>query len=93
MTTPLDQAREALGELFIIGFNGPELSDETSAFLSQAGIGGVMINSENYESPGQMAELSNQIQECRKGLPRWVAVDHEGGKHGRRSLVTLHHQA
>jgi beta-N-acetylhexosaminidase len=76
------QAREALGELFIIGFNGPELSDETSAFLSQARIGGVMIAAQNYESPAQMAELSNQIQACRPAhsLPLWIGVDHEGGK-------------
>lgn len=76
------QACEALGELFILGFNGPELSDETSAFLSQARIGGVMIAAHNYESPAQMAELSNQIQACRPAtsLPLWIATDHEGGK-------------
>jgi beta-N-acetylhexosaminidase len=78
----VDQAKESLGELFITGFNGPELSDETSGFLSQARIGGVMIAAQNYESPAQMAELSNQIQACRiaKTPPLWVCVDHEGGK-------------
>jgi beta-N-acetylhexosaminidase len=82
MPSTAAQARDALGELFILGFNGPELSDETSAFLSQARIGGVMIAAHNYESPAQMAELSNQIQACRPAisLPFWIATDHEGGK-------------
>jgi beta-N-acetylhexosaminidase len=78
--TALSEAGEALGELFIMGFNGLELTDETSAFISQAGIGGVMVNALNYESPAQMAELSNQIQECRKSLPLWIGVDQEGGR-------------
>jgi beta-N-acetylhexosaminidase len=75
-------ALDCLGELFIMGFTGPELSDETQAFISQAGIGGVMVNAQNYESPAQMAELSNEIQASRakNKPPLWVAVDHEGGR-------------
>jgi beta-N-acetylhexosaminidase len=73
-------AIRALGELFIIGFNGLEISTDTSAFISQAQIGGVILFSHNYENPGQVAELSNQIQECRSHLPLWISVDHEGGK-------------
>lgn len=69
-----------LGELFIIGFSGLELSPETADFISGAGIGGVILFSPNYESPGQVAELCNQIQEKRKNLPLWISVDHEGGK-------------
>lgn len=81
-----DDARAALGELFIIGFGagngaGFELSDETSAFLSQAKIGGVILFSHNYDSPAQVADLINQVQECRgTGLPLWVCADHEGGR-------------
>ena len=76
----LDAARKALGQLFIIGFNGLELEDDTSSFISQAGIGGVILFSQNYENPGQVAELINQVQECRSGSPLWVCVDHEGAK-------------
>lgn len=76
----LEDARTRLGELFIIGFSGLELSDDTSAFISQAGIGGVILFSPNYESPAQVAELTNQIQECKTDLPLWISVDHEGGK-------------
>lgn len=76
----IDDAQARLGELFIIGFKGLELSDDTSAFLSQAKIGGVILFSANYDSPSQVAELSNQIQECRTELPLWISVDHEGGR-------------
>jgi len=77
----IDQAKERLGELFLMGFSGTELGDDTSAFLSQARIGGVVLFAQNYESPEQLASLINQIQECRASeLPLWISVDHEGGK-------------
>jgi beta-N-acetylhexosaminidase len=76
----IEQARKALGQLFIIGFDGLDLSDETSSFLSQANIGGVILFAPNYESPGQIAELINAVQECRAEMPFWASVDHEGGR-------------
>ena len=82
MGTPatLQSARKELGQLFMMGFDGLELADETSAFIAQAGIGGVILFALNYESPGQVAELINQVQECRADMPLWISVDHEGGK-------------
>ncbi len=76
----IDDAKKALGQLFIVGFNGLELSNDTAAFLSQANIGGVILFAHNYETPAGVAELINQVQECRSELPFWVSVDHEGGK-------------
>lgn len=76
----LQQAKQSLGELFIMGFSGLELSPETTQFLKGSRIGGTILFSHNYESPAQVAELINQIQSCRQGLPLWVSVDHEGGK-------------
>lgn len=73
-------ATKALGELFIMGFSGLELSADSSAFISQAQIGGVILFSHNFENPAQLAELSNQIQEDRVGLPLWMSVDYEGGR-------------
>lgn len=76
----IEDARKELGQLFIMGFNGLELPDDTSAFIAQAEIGGVIFFSPNYENPGLLAELSNQIQGCRTELPLWISVDQEGGK-------------
>lgn len=78
--TQCDNAKAVLGELFITGFSGLELSDETSAFLSQAKIGGVILFAPNYENPAQLAELTHQIQDCRSEFPLWISADHEGGK-------------
>jgi beta-N-acetylhexosaminidase len=80
MPTSLELATKALGQLFIIGFSGLELSDDTSSFFSQANIGGAVLFAPNYENPGQVAELINQIQECRRDLPLLITVDHEGGR-------------
>src|ERR1700721_1881510 len=80
MSTPSELAQKALGQLFIIGFTGLELSDDTSSFFSQANIGGAILFAPNYENPGQIAELINQIQECRRDLPLLITVDHEGGR-------------
>lgn len=76
----IDDAKTKLGELFIIGFDGKELSDETSAFLSQSKIGGVLLFARNYSDPQQVHELIRQIQECRSKHPLWVSVDQEGGR-------------
>jgi beta-N-acetylhexosaminidase len=76
----IDDAKKALGQLFIVGFSGLELSNETAAFISQANIGGVILFAHNYETPAGVAELINQVQECRTEAPLWISVDHEGGK-------------
>ncbi|MEN9723813.1 MAG: hypothetical protein RJB38_1799 [Pseudomonadota bacterium] len=73
-------AKEQLGEVFIMGFSGLDLSSETAKFLRDARIGGTILFSANYENPAQVAELVGQIQESAYQLPLWVSVDHEGGK-------------
>ena len=80
----VDEAKDALGELFLIGFEGTELSDDTSAFLSQAGIGGVILFSRNYESPEQLARLTTELHALRSPA-LLVGVDHEGGRRERVS--------
>ncbi len=70
----------ALGELIITGFSGLELSENSANWISKYSIGGTILFAHNYENPAQVAELTNQIQECRQDLPIWVSVDHEGGK-------------
>lgn len=76
----LDEAKKRVGELLITGFEGLELAEETASFLSQARIGGVILFAQNYDSPAQVADLTNHIQECRADLPLWISVDHEGGR-------------
>jgi beta-N-acetylhexosaminidase len=77
----LEEAKDAVGELIVSGFSGLDLSDETSAFFSQAKIGGVILFSQNCDSPAQLSELINGLQQSApNSLPRWIAIDHEGGR-------------
>jgi len=84
--TPPDTSAEPsledrLGELLLTGFQGLELGEDTQSFLTQAGIGGVILFAHNYESPAQVAELSRQIQSLAPSRqPKWISVDQEGGR-------------
>mgnify|MGYP000374433747 CR=1 FL=1 len=69
-----------LGQLIISGISGMVLTDEERTFLENENIGGVILFSNNYESPAQLAELVNQIQTTRKEYPLFVCVDNEGGR-------------
>ncbi|MFN7685821.1 MAG: beta-N-acetylhexosaminidase [Oligoflexia bacterium] len=84
LMSSLQAAKQAVGELLMMGFSGNskglELDASTAAFIRDAQVGGVILFSHNYESPAQVAELINQVQSCRTQLPLWVSVDHEGGK-------------
>ena len=80
MSNNIDEAKQKLGELILTGFEGTELTEETAAFLSQSRVGGVILFKQNYQNPEQVARLIQQVQECRREVPLWVAVDQEGGR-------------
>ena len=69
-----------LGQLIFTGISGAGLTSEEEKFLETENIGGVILFSENFESPAQLAELINHIQRCRREYPLFIAVDHEGGR-------------
>lgn len=69
-----------LGQLIFTGISGVSLTDEERDFIEQENIGGVILFSENFESPAQLAELVNSIQKLRDEYPLYIAVDHEGGR-------------
>jgi beta-N-acetylhexosaminidase len=69
-----------LGQLFITGISGTSLTEDEKKFIQEENIGGVILFANNYESPAQLAELVNSIQELRDHYPLFVAVDHEGGR-------------
>lgn len=75
-----ETAKQNLGELFVTGFSGLELSSETADWIRETRIGGIILFAPNYESPAQVAELINEIQKNRYENPLWVSVDHEGGR-------------
>lgn len=64
-----------LGQLFITGIEGYSLSKEEQIFLEDENIGGVLLRSENFEAPAQLAELINSIQKLRDEYPLFIAID------------------
>jgi len=68
------------GQLIMTGIQGTVLTDDEKLFLEKENIGGVIFFTKNYESPAQLAELVNNIQQCRTELPLFIGVDHEGGR-------------
>ena len=58
---------------------GKTLTAEDEARLRHPLVGGVILFARNYESPGQLAELTACIHALRMP-PLLIAVDHEGGR-------------
>lgn len=72
-----------VGQLFLVGFDGPGLNPEIKDLIKNYQIGGIIYFSRNIENPAQIAELSNELQTeaLRSGaeIPLFIAVDQEGG--------------
>lgn len=58
---------------------GKQLTAEDAQRLLHPLVGGVILFARNYESPGQLAELTASIHALRTP-PLLIAVDHEGGR-------------
>lgn len=74
--------REKVGQLFVVGFDGPEVPPRFESLLSDWGVGGVIYFSRNLSTPSQTTALSASLQELAADAnlpPLLVAVDQEGG--------------
>ncbi len=68
--------------MFIIGFNGKIISEETENLIKEIHPGGILLLDKNIEDEVQLKELINSLQEIAlqdTGLPLFIAVDQEGG--------------
>ena len=54
---------QKVGQLFVIGFDGAELSEETESSLSTNNFGGFFVNSKNIENEAQLKELITNIKQ------------------------------
>ena len=75
---------EKVGQVFMVWFAGPIVSDDIADLIRQRHLGGVILYSVpgNIESPGQLATLNAGLQAVsaatRHGLGLLVGVDQEG---------------
>jgi len=72
---------EKIGQLFIIGFEGKNLTPEIENLLKTIRPGGVILFSRNIEDENQLKRLISDLQKISledNGLPLFVAIDQEG---------------
>ena len=74
----------AVGQRFMVGFDGHTASPDVKHLIRDLGVGHVILFARNVAEPEQVAELVRELQavarEARHDLPLLVAVDQEGGR-------------
>ena len=82
MTTEMT-IEEKVGQLIMVGFEGPQANEAIEAHIRQRFVGGVVLFSRNIETPRQTAELTNQLQRLAEAtarqIPLFIGIDQEGG--------------
>lgn len=77
--------KEKVGQIFMVWFAGPTVSEDTAALVRERNLGGVILYAApgNVVSPGQLSRLTAGLQTdaaaTRLGLGLLVGVDQEGG--------------
>lgn len=71
--------REAIGQLFMFGFEGHEPSLVLETSLRNLAPGGVILFGRNLGSPEEIAALTQALQAA-SSTPLFIAIDQEGGK-------------
>jgi beta-N-acetylhexosaminidase len=71
-----------IGQLFMVGFEGTEVTPELAIWMETYGWGGVILFERNVESPAQLLALTHGLQTARRrgSMPLLIAVDQEGGR-------------
>jgi len=72
---------EKIGQLFIIGFEGKNLTPKIENLLKAIHPGGVILFSRNIKDENQLKKLISDLQKISledNGLPLFVAIDQEG---------------
>ena len=72
--------KEKVGQLFMLGFHGTEVSKDLRTLFQHYHPGGVILFSRNLQEPSQAAHLVNALQKLAPAMPLFVAIDQEGGR-------------
>ncbi|MDO8577515.1 MAG: glycoside hydrolase family 3 N-terminal domain-containing protein [Candidatus Wildermuthbacteria bacterium] len=74
--------KEHFGQLFLIGFEGEEVTSELASLMAEIRPAGVLLLQRNIENKEQVKKLVEDLQELslrNTGFRLFVAVDQEGG--------------
>ena len=77
MTTTLKQA---VGQLFVVGFEGTQLPIPLTGALLKDEVGGIILFRRNITDAAQLHALTQSVRKLDLHYPAWIAVDQEGGK-------------
>jgi beta-N-acetylhexosaminidase len=69
---------QKVGQLFMFGFYGPQLTEETKELITNKHIGGILLLKYNIENNTQLTNLITQIQSL-SDIPLLISIDQEGG--------------
>lgn len=74
----------AIGQLFFVGLEGPELTAKEADFLVKNNIGGVTLFGRNLKSPLELHKLCSDLHNLKSRMPSraplFIAIDMEGGR-------------
>jgi len=87
---PLPPLEEMLGQNFIVGFDGKELTDEIRFFLTQIKPAGIVIYRRNIEDSDQITQLLADLQEIAietTGSLYFIMIDEEPDGASRMGLL------
>jgi beta-N-acetylhexosaminidase len=76
---PLERA---VAQLFLVGMNGKDTSAPMFLELRRLDLGGIVLDSRNYDSPQQLAGLVAALSAAAKSaghIPPWVMAEQDGG--------------
>ncbi len=80
MAKRVEDQKAALGQLFIVGFDGTELNPDLRDLFRRYPPGGVILFKRNLEDPEQIDRLTRDLQSIEPSLPMLVCIDQEGGR-------------
>ncbi|MCF2970324.1 beta-N-acetylhexosaminidase [Synechococcus sp. Nb3U1] len=71
---------EKVGQLFLVYFEGPELSPALEEMIQDYHVGGLIFYSiaGNIQTLSQLAQLTASVQ-AQSRIPLWMGIDQEGG--------------
>lgn len=73
---------EKVGQMLMIGFEGTQVNDQTSNFIQENHIGGVILFERNITDSKQLLNLNRELKELNadsQDIPLFISVDEEGG--------------
>jgi len=76
-------ADRKVAQLFLVGFQGRDLNAPIYRQLRRLDLGGIVIGSQNYTDPQQLAALAGEagvVARKERHVPPWVMATQEGGE-------------